>query len=223
MRALISSFLFVLLAFRLAFALEAPSRRPAKRSYSTHDYYLLEHDPTSGIPVTECASELGAELVEQVGEIPDHWLVRAQRVPDDIARDRVLESYERLRSDSTIPTLHRKRHIATAVKRLSIQVPRQRTKRGPVPVLEDRAPPPLADDTLVRSIAQRLGILDPLFPDQWHLVNDDYPQHMVNVTPVWDMGITGEGVVSALVDDGLEFESDDLADNFVSLFALRKY
>lgn len=30
-------------------------------------------------------------------------------------------------------------------------------------------------------------------------------------------GITGEGVVVVLLDDGLDYESDDLKDNFVSL------
>lgn len=65
------------------------------------------------------------------------------------------------------------------------------------------------------SVAQRLEIVDPEFSRQWHLVNDDYPQHMMNVSRVWEMGITGKGVVSALVDDGLDYNSDDLAANFV--------
>ena len=37
------------------------------------------------------------------------------------------------------------------------------------------------------------------------------------VTPIWDMGITGKGVITALVDDGLDYNSDDLAANFVSI------
>ena len=43
---------------------------------------------------------------------------------------------------------------------------------------------------------------------------------MVNVAPVWDMGIAGEGIISAMVDDGLDYESDDLAANFVSRYVL---
>jgi kexin len=39
---------------------------------------------------------------------------------------------------------------------------------------------------------------------------------MMNVTRLWDMDITGTGVITALVDDGLDYESEDLADNFVS-------
>lgn len=37
----------------------------------------------------------------------------------------------------------------------------------------------------------------------------------MNVAGVWEMGITGKGIISAMVDDGLDFESPDLADNFV--------
>jgi subtilisin family serine protease len=39
---------------------------------------------------------------------------------------------------------------------------------------------------------------------------------MMNVTGVWKEGVTGKGVISALVDDGLDYESRDLAPNFVS-------
>jgi subtilisin family serine protease len=39
---------------------------------------------------------------------------------------------------------------------------------------------------------------------------------MMNVTGLWKEGVTGKGVISALVDDGLDYESDDLKPNFVS-------
>jgi subtilisin family serine protease len=40
---------------------------------------------------------------------------------------------------------------------------------------------------------------------------------MMNVTGLWKEGVTGKGVISALIDDGLDYESDDLKANFVSL------
>ena len=73
-----------------------------------------------------------------------------------------------------------------------------------------------ADAPTAEEVARQQNIVDPEFTKQWHLVNDDYPEHMMNVTPVWDMGITGKGVITALVDDGLDYTSDDLAANFVS-------
>lgn len=39
--------------------------------------------------------------------------------------------------------------------------------------------------------------------------------HDINVTGVWSQGITGKGVNVAILDDGLEFEHDDLKDNYV--------
>lgn len=45
-----------------------------------------------------------------------------------------------------------------------------------------------------------------------------YPcRHMMNVTGVWKDGITGKGVTSAMVDDGIDYENPDLAPNFVRL------
>lgn len=39
---------------------------------------------------------------------------------------------------------------------------------------------------------------------------------MLNVTGLWEEGVTGKGVISALIDDGLDYNSRDLAPNFVS-------
>ena len=68
----------------------------------------------------------------------------------------------------------------------------------------------------INAFADKFGIKDPIFSTQWHYVNDQYPRHVMNVTGLWEMGITGKGVSSAMVDDGLDYESDDLAENFVS-------
>jgi hypothetical protein len=42
----------------------------------------------------------------------------------------------------------------------------------------------------------------------------------MNVSGLWEMGITGRGVISALIDDGLDYTSDDLSANFVRLPSL---
>lgn len=38
----------------------------------------------------------------------------------------------------------------------------------------------------------------------------------INVTGVWKQGISGKGVTVVIVDDGLDYNSTDLAANFVS-------
>ncbi|KAJ2496914.1 pheromone processing endoprotease [Coemansia sp. RSA 1972] len=58
------------------------------------------------------------------------------------------------------------------------------------------------------------NIVDPLYTKQWHLVNDQEAGHDINITGVWHEGITGSGVTVALIDDGLDYSSDDLLANF---------
>jgi kexin len=229
--------ILVLLASQSTFA-----SRPAKRSYSTHDYYVLEHHPSAGASLEECATALGVQLVEQAGELKNHWLLRTEKRPslglssrEAIETDHVLARFDSLQTRAashrssyfslrSTDTRHARR-VVSAVKYLSRQVPRKRTKRDDSFI--HRAPPPIpaGDDidvnTSSRAVALRMGITDPLFSKQWHLVNDVSPQHMMNVTPVWDMGLTGEGVISALVDDGLDYRSDDLAANFVRISVAR--
>ena len=109
----------------------------------------------------------------------------------------------------------RKRSLSVA-RSLERQVPRKRVKRhgtGPVPLAQRQEE--LESDYL-GTLARRLGILDPLWAvgQQWHLANDDIRDNSINVTGVWASGTTGKGVTVAIVDDGLDMHSDDLADNF---------
>ena len=208
-----------------------------KHSFDTHDYYVLEHDPHVGASLSQVAARLGVQVVERAGELDNLWVVRIPKkypsIPSlgkrdgshDNRDDRVFAALAALRS--TNPRSPRDHHadrrlarrMADSVKHLARQDLRQRVKRAPPPVRpgggsgnsDDKSAHPLA-----QAVVDRLGIKDPLFIRQWHLVNEEYPEHVMNVTALWDMGITGTGVVTALVDDGVEYESDDLKDNFVS-------
>lgn len=66
----------------------------------------------------------------------------------------------------------------------------------------------------LNAVAEEFGINDPIFKQQWHIVNTGFPGYDVNVIPVWRMNITGNGIVTALIDDGLDYESADLKDNY---------
>lgn len=193
--------------------------RPTKRSYHTHDYYVLEHDPYGGASLEDCARALGVEVVEQAGELVNHWLVR---IPKHMQKrdgvDVVLSSLESLQSlalehsslSARSASNLRSRELSSSIRWLDRQELRQRVKRAPPPIQPDPdSPDPVKD------VAERLDIQDPTFPQQWHLVNPQYPEHSMNVTGLWDLGFTGKDVISALVDDGLDYEHPDIAANFV--------
>lgn len=57
---------------------------------------------------------------------------------------------------------------------------------------------------------------DPSFSQQWHLVNDREEGHDINVTGVWMLNITGQGVTVAIVDDGLEHDNVEIQGNYNS-------
>ena len=66
---------------------------------------------------------------------------------------------------------------------------------------------------------------DPLFQYQWHLDNTGQsigvvtpatPGEDINVVPVWDDGITGDGVTVAVIDEGVDMFHPDLKSNILS-------
>jgi kexin len=210
------SLLFLLLSHHAVHAL-----RP---SFETHDYYVLEHDPHVGPSLSQVASGLNVQVVERVGELKNLWVVRIPKEPPsksfierDGSEDRVFAALEALRRPLSArhPDRRVARSIADSVKHLSRQELRQRVKRAPPPILPGDKDDP-STHPLAQPVIEKLGIHDPLFTRQWHLINEENPEHMMNVTRLWDMDITGTGVITALVDDGLDYESEDLADNFVS-------
>jgi len=178
---------------------------PAPRTYDTHNYYVFRHI-SSEASLADVVHALNVELVGQAGELQDHWLVRQLKPQETI--DPVLSAFDNLKAHAALPLNSRSllaRRIVSSVDYLSHQTLRRRVKRAPPPIS-----PPSS-----HTVAALRGIQDPLFPQQWHLVNDEFPQHMMNVTGVWDMGFKGKGVISSLVDDGLDYESHDLSANFV--------
>jgi kexin len=199
---------------------------PAPRTYDTHNYYVLRHI-SSAASLAHVVQALDVELVEQAGELQDHWIVRQLKPQETIhprsVIDPVLSAFETLKAHAELPLITRSentlfaRRIVSSVDYLSHQTLRRRVKRAPPPI----SPP---SGTSSHDLAALLGIQDPMFPQQWHLVNDDFPQHMMNVTGVWDMGFKGKGVISSLVDDGLDYESEDLSTNFVrTIFSTNLY
>lgn len=190
------------------------SNKAAKRNYDLFDYYVLHHNP-GALSLNDISSLLELEILEPVGELKDHWLLRTPKYRNGASKRTARLWLDNLSRDHSFQSRDEGyRRVASAIKQLSLQTPRMRIKRTINPHETRQTVDWLSLNSSV--VAAREGINDPLFSDQWHLVNDENPVHMVNTAPVWDMGITGEGVISTMVDDGLDFESDDLAANFVS-------
>ncbi|WVR03717.1 hypothetical protein IAU60_000712 [Kwoniella sp. DSM 27419] len=182
-------------------------RTPQPRSYDSHTYYALELDPVLSATHAAAMSEsLGVELVEPIGELAGHWLVRRPGVSDvgsaitkrHISTDPILKRWE------TLPSNGRRSLTPLAV--------RQRAKRYAIPFTRDQYG---RDDTTELLYAQNdLHLADPMLDQQWHLINTEMKDVELNVTGLWGRGITGEGVHVVIVDDGLDMNSEDLKDNF---------
>jgi len=75
-------------------------------------------------------------------------------------------------------------------------------------------------EALLTRVPKRFVPADPRFPDQWHLENLGQTGGVVaadaRVRPAWDAGFSGEGVVIAIVDEGIQYRHPDLEANWLS-------
>lgn len=103
------------------------------------------------------------------------------------------------------------------LKLVQMLYPTRLERRRPVPMNIEKGPSlGHPDDSLdvFKELSEKLDINDPLFLRQWHLVNTRYPGNDINVKNVWYSGIRGHNVTVAVVDDGLDYDLEDLKANF---------
>ncbi|CAG8464667.1 11321_t:CDS:2 [Ambispora leptoticha] len=190
-----------------------------KRDYTRFSYYAVEVLKDSLISPKEIATLLNVTYEGPIGELENHYLFS---FPKTISSEKKLNkrgsSLNNIelseRDDSVIKRWNSLRHKRSLAKRsfqivnniISVEKQKLRRlhKRIPAP---PHIPAPNPEDLAnhqkpldVESLAASLGISDPGFKYQWHLVRCD--------------SITGKGVVVALVDDGLDMYSEDLKDSY---------
>jgi kexin len=185
------------------------------RDYDAQDYYVLHLDSTT--PPSQVALQLGFTYEGKLGELQDHHIFSCHKQEGDLVHTALKERRRRKRSIDGSDILD---GVKFAQKQ---KIKARMEKRGPLPPppagyaapIEERQESP-AEAVLAKqaAVAAALGIQDPIFHEQWHLLNPVQVGHDVNVTDVWMQGITGHNATVAIVDDGLDMYSDDLKDNY---------
>jgi kexin len=193
----------------------------AQRDYDTNDYYAVHLSPD--INPESVSSHLGLHYDGPLGELQDHHIFRTSRSHGQDHIKTAIQDLKRRR---------RKRDVGWDEPHVldNVLLSQKQELEKRFPLFRRSALPPLeSDDTnLIRQsgppvdsyvqkgldIAKTLGIEDPIFQEQWHLYNHVQIGHDINVTGVWQQGITGKNSTISIVDDGLDMDSDDLKDNY---------
>ena len=185
------------------------------RDYDAQDYYVVHLDSTT--PPSQVAIQLGLTHEGQLGELENHHIFSCHKQEVDVVHTALKERRRRKRSFGGSDILD---GVKFAQKQ---KIKARMEKRGPLPPppegyaapVEERQESP-AEAVLAKqaAVAAALDIQDPIFHEQWHLLNPVQVGHDVNVTDVWMQGITGHNATVAIVDDGLDMYSDDLKDNY---------
>lgn len=168
-----------------------------KRDFDNRDYFIVELDTSvSNKPLTEFIDlhRHQYQFEHQMRGFDDHFVFSSAK--QGLGK-RDLELNDN-----------------TDVKSVHILTPKKLQKRLPVLVQDREFNPVDSSQKPIKDAIDKFDIQDPNFPDQWHLINSVYPGNDVNVTGLWAEGITGKGIVTALVDDGLDAHGEDLKANF---------
>lgn len=212
-------------ALVLAAALTSAAR--STRDYDAYDYYAVHLRP--GQDPQTAATQLGLQFDGPLGELDDHYIFRdvdtkfeydhIKTQKDDLKRRRgKREAGAELPHILDHVLLSRKQELHKRFPLVKRNVPERaipdwvRLRQGGFTGLASQEVEwAVAEKT---AIAMNLSISDPIFLEQWHLYNTREIGHDINVTGVWAQNITGKGSTVCIVDDGLDFHSDDLKDSY---------
>ncbi|KAF9991060.1 pheromone processing endoprotease [Mortierella antarctica] len=201
--------------------------------HTHHHLYAVKFNDLSVTTPQELAEHLGMTYVGQVGDLADYHLFRFPKTTDEngsshlsknataSTEDVLIQRYEAFKQSSHFKHHLSKRSVCSGMEAqvnhplgsIQKQVPRKMARRGVVPFHKrDES----EEDVFLPAdaIASSLQIKDPGFGYQWHLYNTMQRGNDLNITGVWSQNITGKGVVVAVIDDGLDALSEDLAANF---------
>lgn len=169
------------------------------RSYSTHVFFALHlHEQ---FPPVEIGNRFGLQYRGPIGELSGHHVFSISKDNRHIDMDKLLCSDMAIKwaAELSIGISLKKRIPLPAV-------------HPPKALLLDQPDPDAVQ--IQEHVASVLGISDPTFRYQWHLLNTVQPGNDLNVSGVWLEGVTGEGVTTAIIDDGLDIDSLDLKPNY---------
>lgn len=193
-----------------------------RRDYVRNDYFALQlHDESNP---EQIASLLNVHFEGPIGTIPGHYTFSCPKHKGDQIEDSLQELRKRRRRKRDVGLdssagldgvlWHQRQELR---KRLVKRIPpplSARQQNAPESAPPTASPEQVAAQQKLTDLAAKLNIQDPTFKEQWHLFNPVELGHDMNVTGVWLDGITGNGTISAMVDDGLDMHSDDLKDTY---------
>ncbi|KAJ3218502.1 pheromone processing endoprotease [Dinochytrium kinnereticum] len=168
------------------------------------------------------AQDVDMEFMSRVGELSDYFqfTIPRSRVSSATGDESGAELDKAAVEAMIFEKLQSHPHIVWAEQ----QIPKKRLFKREPPTVDH--PHPAAEELRHKSLSKRdvdidkiatsLGIADPLFTKQWHLFNREPSEvgNDINITGIWEQGIFGENVTVCFVDDGIDYEHEDLKENF---------
>lgn len=194
----------------------ASSRSVPHIDIDSSDHYVL--NLRSETNPNEVATRLGLRYDGQLGALDNLHVFSGTKSKRDIAGEAVSMAKRRKRS------LSEPEDVLSSVRFVQKQQAKPKMAKRVIPPRPANYVSGRSDDGLLarddahvaqqETLMKTLKIYDPIFKDQWHLLNTAQVGHDVNVTGLWLEGITGNGSIVAMVDDGLDMYSNDLKDNY---------
>ncbi|KAJ3286771.1 pheromone processing endoprotease [Rhizoclosmatium sp. JEL0117] len=176
--------------------------------HNDHDrytYLVIQVDPALTLRPIDVAHGLGFKYVGPVGELGNQGYHQVAQTKEAIHKLAAVHRRDNSQSDAQVVENHLVGH--PAINWVEVQVPHKINLRQAAGSVETAG---------IQKLRKQYDIKDPEFGYQWHILNETPGQigRDHNISAAWAQGVFGKGSVVAVVDDGLFYESKDLADNY---------
>ncbi|XP_022919564.2 furin-like protease 2 isoform X1 [Onthophagus taurus] len=164
------------------------------------------HVPKGEEEANEIARKYGFINTGQIGSLKGFFLFEHERVNKRSTQPH--DGHQRLLSKETEIKWFQQQHEKKRYKRDVVTSERSRSSSMTT------ISPPTKLGHSIRAASTIDTFPDPLFPEQWYLNSGAKDGLDMNVGKAWKKGYTGKGVVVSILDDGIQTNHPDLAQNY---------
>lgn len=178
----------------------------------TNQWHVQLHDPGNHELAKKIAEDTGFSVLRSHLQSPNEYVFHHKALPHVSS----IPSWSHHQTLKAHPLVKSAKQVEGFLRKKRGYKPLKRQNRIPLPTINKKGIPTREKSDSTKG-SMKLPT-DPLFSKEWYIRNTGQAEGVkdldLNVLSAWSQGITGKGVTTAIMDDGIDYLHPDLSKNY---------